>query len=70
MIQRLDTKQMPQFSLESTIDERRQTGAPLDNAYGDNTKLNRDLDRLRVRTNDAVPSIRALADLSAAIPRR
>jgi paraquat-inducible protein B len=35
----------------------------LDSGYGDNTQFNRDLDRLLVQLNDAVRSIRALADL-------
>ena len=40
----------------------------LDNGYGDNTKFNRDLERLLLQTNDAVRSIRSLADLLARHP--
>jgi len=40
----------------------------VDNGYGDNTQFNRDLDRLLVQANDAVRSIRALADLLARHP--
>ena len=40
----------------------------LDSGYGDNTKFNRDLERLLVQANDAVRSIRALADLLARHP--
>ena len=40
----------------------------LDNGYGDNTKFNRDIDRLLAQANDALRSIRALADLLARHP--
>jgi paraquat-inducible protein B len=40
----------------------------IDSGYGDNTKFNRDLDRLMVQANDAVMSMRALADLLARHP--
>jgi paraquat-inducible protein B len=40
----------------------------LDSGYGDNTKFNRSLDRLLVQLNDAVTSIRSLADLLARHP--
>jgi paraquat-inducible protein B len=40
----------------------------LDAGYGDNTKFNRNLDRLLVQLNDAVVSIRSLADLLARHP--
>jgi paraquat-inducible protein B len=35
----------------------------LDNGYGDNTKFNRDLERLLLQLTDAVRSIHALTDL-------
>jgi paraquat-inducible protein B len=38
------------------------------NGYGDNTKFNRDLERLLLQTTDAVRSIRSLADLLARHP--
>lgn len=40
----------------------------LDNGYGDNSKFNRDLERLLLQTNDALRSIRSLADLLAPHP--
>lgn len=40
----------------------------LDNGYGENTKFNRDLERLLLQTNDALRSIRSLADLLARHP--
>jgi paraquat-inducible protein B len=40
----------------------------VDSGYGDNTKFNRDMDRLMVQANDAIRAIRALADLLARHP--
>jgi paraquat-inducible protein B len=40
----------------------------LDTGYGDNTRFNRDLERLLVLSNDAIRSIRSLADLLARPP--
>ena len=65
MVQRLDTKQLPQLTtdLEKTLTSANKLVLSLDSGYGDNTKFNRDLDRLMAQTTDAVRSIRALADL-------
>lgn len=70
MIQRLDTKQLPELaaSLEKTLTSANKLVLSVDNGYGDNTKFNRDLDRLMAQTTDAVRSIRALADLLARHP--
>jgi len=70
MIQRLDTKQLPQLSadLEKTLTSANRLVLSLDSGYGDSTKFNRDLDRLMVQANDAVRSIRALSDLLARHP--
>jgi paraquat-inducible protein B len=70
MIQRLDTKQLPQLSadLEKTLTSANKLVLSLDNGYGDNTKFNRDLDRLMVQANDAVRSLRSLSDLLARHP--
>jgi paraquat-inducible protein B len=70
MIQRLDTKQLPELTagLEKTLTSANKLVLSLDNGYGDNTKFNRDLDRLMVQANDAVRSIRALTDLLARHP--
>jgi len=70
MVQRLDTKQLPEISagLQKTLASANKLVLSLDTGYGDNTKFNRDLDRLMVQANDAVRSIRALADLLARHP--
>ena len=70
MIQRLDTKQLPELvsGLQKTLASANKLVLSLDSGYGDNTKFNRDLDRLMVQANDAVRSIRALSDLLARHP--
>ncbi len=70
MIQRLDTKQLPEISagLQKTLASANKLVLSLDTGYGDNTKFNRDLDRLMVQASDAVRSIRALTDLLARHP--
>jgi len=70
MIQRLDTKQLPELvaSLDKTLTSANKLVLSLDSGYGDNTKFSRDLDRLMVQANDAVRSIRALSDLLARHP--
>jgi paraquat-inducible protein B len=70
MIQRLDTKQLPELTagLEKTLTSANKLVLSLDSGYGDNTKFNRDLDRLMAQTTDAVRSIRALTDLLARHP--
>jgi paraquat-inducible protein B len=70
MMQRLDTKQLPQLTaeLEKTLTSANKLVLSLDSGYGDNTKFNRDLDRLMAQTIDAVQSMRALADLLARHP--
>ena len=70
MIQRLDTKQLPQLTagLEKTLTSANKLVMSLDSGYGDNTKFNRDLDRLMAQTTDAVRSIRALTDLLSRHP--
>jgi paraquat-inducible protein B len=70
MIQRLDTRQLPELAgnLEKTLTSANKLVLSLDSGYGDNTKFNRDLDRLMAQTTDAVRSIRALADLLARHP--
>jgi paraquat-inducible protein B len=58
-------KQLPAMSnqLQKTLSDSSKLLVSLDSGYGDNTKFNRDLDRLLVQTNEALSSIRALADL-------
>lgn len=70
MIQRLDTRQLPELvaGLDKTLASANKLVLSLDSGYGDNTKFNRDLDRLMVQTNEAVSTIRALADLLARHP--
>jgi paraquat-inducible protein B len=70
MVQHVDTKQLPEISagLQKTLASANKLVLSLDTGYGDNTKFNRDLDRLMVQANDAVRSIRALTDLLARHP--
>lgn len=76
MVQHLDSgvspaaKQLPELAagLQKTVTNANKLVLSLDNGYGDNTKFNRDLDRLMVQLNDAVRSIRSLADLLARHP--
>jgi paraquat-inducible protein B len=70
MIQRLDAKQLPELAagLQKTLTSANKLVLSLDSGYGDNTKFNRDLDRLMAQATDAVRSIRALSDLLARHP--
>jgi paraquat-inducible protein B len=63
-------KQLPQMAnqLQKTVTNADRLLVSLDSGYGDNTKFNRSLDRLLVQLNDAVVSIRSLADLLARHP--
>ncbi len=54
--------------VQKTMANANRLGRSLDNGYGDNTKFNRDLERLLVQSNDTVRSIRSLADLLARHP--
>jgi paraquat-inducible protein B len=69
-IQRLDSKELPELvaGLDKTLASANKLVLSLDNGYGDNTKFNRDLDRLMVQANDAVRSLRSLSDLLARHP--
>jgi paraquat-inducible protein B len=55
-------------SLQKTMTNTNNLVQSLDNGYGGNTKFNRDLERLLVQVNEALSSIRALADLLARHP--
>jgi paraquat-inducible protein B len=63
-------RQLPQIatSLEKTLTNANKLTLSLDSGYGDNTQFNRDMERLLVQTNEAVGSIRALADLLSRHP--
>jgi paraquat-inducible protein B len=56
-------KQLPEVAagLQKTLANANKLVLSLDNGYGDNTKFNRDLDRLIVQANDAVRSVRTLS---------
>ncbi len=58
-------KQLPEITagLQKSLTSANRLMVSLDNGYGDNTKFSRDLERLLVQVNDAVRSIRTLADL-------
>ena len=63
-------KQLPEVTagLQKTLANANKLVLSLDNGYGDNTKFNRDMERLLVQANDALRSIRALSDLLARHP--
>lgn len=63
-------RQLPAIAtqLQDTLTSVNKLVLSLGHGYGDDTQFNRDLDRLLIQTNDAVRSIRALADLLARHP--
>jgi paraquat-inducible protein B len=63
-------KQLPEVTatLEKTLTTVNRLMLSLNSGYGDNTQFNRDVERLLVQLNDAVSSIRALADMLARHP--
>jgi paraquat-inducible protein B len=63
-------RQLPEIaaSLQKTVTNANRLVVSVDNGYGDNTKFNRDLARLLVQLNEALGSIRSLADLLARHP--
>jgi paraquat-inducible protein B len=63
-------KQLPEMAaqLQKTVTNANKLLVSVDSGYGDNTKFNRDLERLLAQLNDAVSSIRSLADLLARHP--
>jgi paraquat-inducible protein B len=71
MVRHLDTglapasKQLPELTagLAKTLANANKVLLSVDNAYGDNTNFNRELERLLRQTNDAMSSLSALADL-------
>ena len=58
-------KQLPEVTaqLGRTLANADKLVQSVDNAYGDNTKFSRDLERTMAQLNDALRSVRALADL-------
>ncbi len=58
-------KRLPDIAdnLQQTMAEANRLVGSLDRGYGDNTRFNRDLERLLVQANEAMSSIRALSDL-------
>ena len=63
-------KQLPEVTagLQKTLANANKLVLSLDSGYGDNTKFNRDLERLLVQANDSLRSISALSDLLARHP--
>jgi paraquat-inducible protein B len=59
------TRQLPALTagLQKTLTQTNKLLVSLDNAYGDNTSFNRELERLLRQTNEAMSSLSALADL-------
>jgi len=64
-------KQLPEIAsaLQKTIANANLVVQSVGNGYGDNTKFNRDLERLLVQANDTLSSIRALSDLLSRDPQ-
>ena len=58
-------KKLPDIAanLQKTMTDANRLVLSLQSGYGDNTQFNRDLDHLMIQLNDAVQSIRSLADL-------
>jgi paraquat-inducible protein B len=63
-------KQLPRMAdhLQTTVANANKLLVSLDNGYGSDTRFNRQLERLLAQLNDAVTSIRSLADLLARHP--
>ena len=63
-------RQLPAIAtqLQQTLTSVNKLGVSLNSGYGNDTQFNRDLERLLIQANDAVRSIRALADLLARHP--
>jgi paraquat-inducible protein B len=63
-------RQLPAITteLQQTLTSVNKLVLSLGHGYGDDTQFNRDLDRLLIQSNDALRSIRALADLLARHP--
>jgi paraquat-inducible protein B len=63
-------KHLPQMAnhLQSTVTNANKLLVSLDTGYGSDTRFNRELERLLAQLNDAVTSIRSLADLLARHP--
>lgn len=55
-------------SLEKTLTDANKLVLSMDSGYGDNTRFNRDLEHLLSQADDAVRSIRSLADLLSRHP--
>jgi paraquat-inducible protein B len=63
-------KQLPEIAtdLQKTLANANRLVQSIDSGYGGNTQFNRDVGRLLVQLNEAVSSVRALADLLARDP--
>ncbi len=63
-------KQLPDMAnhLQTTVANANKLLISLDSGYGNDTRFNRELERLLAQLNDAVTSIRSLADLLARHP--
>jgi paraquat-inducible protein B len=58
-------KRLPDISadLQKTMAQTNRLASSLESGYGDNTRFNRDLERLLVQANEAMRSIQSLSDL-------
>ena len=64
-------RQLPELvnGLQKTITNANLLVQSVDTGYGDNTKFNRDLDRLLLQANDTLTAVRSLADLLSRDPQ-
>lgn len=64
-------RQLPEIAsgLQKTIANANLLVQSVGNGYGDNTKFNRDMDRLLLQASDALTSVRALADMLSRDPQ-
>ncbi len=64
-------RQLPEIAnnLQKTLANANVLVQSVNNGYGNNTKFNRDLERLLVQANDTLSAIRALSDLLARDPQ-
>jgi paraquat-inducible protein B len=64
------SRQLPQIAsdLQKTLGNANKLVISVNSGYGDNTQFSRDVDRLLIQLNDAVRSIRSLAELLARHP--
>ena len=63
-------RQLPAMAtnLQATLTQANRLLASLDRGYGDNSRFNRDLERVMLQLNDTAKSLRTLTDLLSRHP--